>query len=236
MVSNLPNKNLCLRIIFLLISLTPLFYFESFYNHFYSYLTGSIITQVIAREWQVVAASIILFIAFLIPLSYRRKVNWKEYGLVSAFFVSLFVEMYGIPLTLIFTSNFFIQGALFPETVFTFNFLGAKLAADIAMIYGAILMLSGSVFILLGWITLYQTLKKGKLVTRGIYSVSRHPQYFGFILIILGWLVGWPTILTLIFSPILIYMYVKVCKKEESELSIEFPKYKEYMKKVPFFI
>ena len=61
------------------------------------------------------------------------------------------------------------------------------------------------------------------------------PQYFGFILVISGWLIGWPTILTLVFAPILIYKYVGVCKIEEKEMS-DVTDYKEYSARVPFFI
>ncbi|UCE74970.1 MAG: DUF1295 domain-containing protein, partial [Methanomassiliicoccales archaeon] len=70
---------------------------------------------------------------------------------------------------------------------------------------------------------------------KGIYSFSRHPQYFGFILMIIGWLIGWPTILTVIFTPILIFMYLRVCKIEEKELS-HIKEYEIYKNKVPFLI
>ncbi|MGF7117302.1 protein-S-isoprenylcysteine O-methyltransferase Ste14 [Methanobacterium oryzae] len=107
---------------------------------------------------------------------------------------------------------------------------------DIAMTYGAILMLIGMFIIIIGWIKLYRSTKKDGLVTDGIYAYSRHPQYLGFILIILGWFFGWPTIITLVLAPILIYKYIKVCKTEEKEISKEFPEYKEYKENVPLFI
>ena len=109
------------------------------------------------------------------------------------------------------------------------------IAMDIAMLYASILIIIGTIFILAGWIALYRGIKKDELVTSGLYSYSRHPQYFGFILIIIGWLVGWPTILTIIFAIILIYKYVKVCKVEEKELD-HIKKYQDYKKQVPFLI
>jgi len=94
----------------------------------------------------------------------------------------------------------------------------------------------GMTLIILGWVTLYRNTKKEGLVTSGIYNYSRHPQYLGFILIILGWFFGWPTPLTLIFAPILIYKYVTVCRKEEIEVKKEHPEYDNYRSKVPFMI
>jgi protein-S-isoprenylcysteine O-methyltransferase Ste14 len=104
----------------------------------------------------------------------------------------------------------------------------------LAMLYGTILMVIGTIIIIVAWITLYRKIKTEEIVTSGIYSISRHPQYFGFILIIFGWLVGWPTILTIVFATILIYKYIRVCKIEEKELA-SIKKYQEYKNSVPFF-
>ena len=220
----------------LLLILIPIIFFPDFYIHIYSHFTGTILTTVISHQWHIVIINIAMFITFLIPLSFRRKINWKEYGLVTAFFVSLFIEMYGIPLTILFVSKSVNSSYVeLPNVVYEFEFLGVNIAMDMAMLYASILMIIGTLFILVAWITLYKKIKHEELVISGIYSYSRHPQYFGFILIIIGWLVGWPTILTIIFAIILIFMYVRVCKIEEKELS-HIKKYKEYKEKVPFFI
>jgi protein-S-isoprenylcysteine O-methyltransferase Ste14 len=177
-----------------------------------------------------------MFITFLIPLSFRRKVNWKEYGIVTAFFVSLFIEMYGIPLTILFASKTIdSQNVEIANVVYEFEFLGVNISMDTAMAYASFLMILGTIIIMIAWITLYRNIKNEELVTTGIYSISRHPQYFGFILIIVGWLIGWPTILTTIFAIILIFMYLRVCKIEEKELQRD-NNYKKYKEKVPFFI
>jgi protein-S-isoprenylcysteine O-methyltransferase Ste14 len=107
---------------------------------------------------------------------------------------------------------------------------------DAAMAYGLVLMVVGGLLILLGWLTLYKNIKKTGLVTQGIYSCSRHPQYLGFILIVLGWFFGWPTILTLAFTPILVYKYLKVCLEEEKEMEKGFPEYKKYRARTPFLV
>jgi len=230
------NKKYLFRIFLIILFLIPICKFNEIYQHFYTYLTGNIITNVIVDKWNIVLLNIILFSLFLVPLSFRRKVNWKEYGLVTAFFVSLFVEMYGIPLSILFASKYFFNPIVnLPKNILEINFLGINFGMDFAMFYGLILMLTGAFLIMLGWIKLYMNRKKD-LVTTGIYSFSRHPQYLGFILIILGWFIGWPTILTLIFSPILIYKYILTSKNEEREISKKNKKYLEYKEKVPFFI
>ena len=229
-------KTLPFRILIIFLILFPLLDLTDLTTHFYAYLTGNIITEIITKQWHIAIISIVIFLAFLIPLSFRRKANWVEYGLVSAFFVSLFVEMYGIPLTIIFASKYFYTTDIIMPNIVQFSALGVNFGMDFAMVYGLILILIGMALIGLGWITLYRNVKKQGLVTNGIYSYSRHPQYLGFILVILGWFVGWPTILTLIFSPILIYKYVSVCRKEEKEVSKKFSEYKKYKENVPFFV
>ena len=97
-------------------------------------------------------------------------------------------------------------------------------------------MTIGAILIGYAWITLYRNVKKNQFVTTGVYSISRHPQYLGFLLVIIGWFIGWPTILTLIFSPILIYKYIKVSLTEEDEMKKIDPNYSEYAKKTPFMI
>jgi protein-S-isoprenylcysteine O-methyltransferase Ste14 len=214
----------------------PFLFYEAFFDHIYFHFTGLLLPNTITNQWHIVVLNIVLFLSFMIPLSFRRRINWKEYGLVTAFFVSLFVEMYGIPLTIYFTSSYFTSaGGEAPSSAVVFSFLGVSISMTVAMVYGTILMLIGMFLIVIGWITLYRNSKENALVTSGIYSVSRHPQYFGFILVVVGWLIGWPTILTLIFSPILIFMYIRVCKIEEKELSSN-SEYEIYRKKAPFFI
>ena len=229
-------RNLPFRLMVIVLILVPIIFYKDFYQHIYSHFTGTILTSVITHQWHIVLINILIFISFLIPLSFRRKIDWKEYGLVTAFFVSLFVEMYGIPLTVLIASKS-IEGPVvgFASIVYEFEFLGVEISMNLAMLYGMILMVIGTFIIIVAWITLYKKIKSEEIVISGIYSISRHPQYFGFILIIIGWLVGWPTILTVIFTIILIYKYVKVCKIEEKELA-SIKKYQEYKDSTPFFI
>jgi len=230
------DANFPIRVVFTLLLIFPLLFFKDFSAHIGSHFTGGVLPNTVRDQWHIVLLNILFFLTFLIPLRFRRTINWQEYGLVTAFFVSLFIEMYGLPLTIIFLSKYLNSSDVeLPESAVSFRFLGIDFAMTIAMVYGLLLMIIGTFLILLGWMTLYRNLKDKEIVTSGIYAYSRHPQYFGFILIILGWLIGWPTLLTLIFSIILIYKYVQVCRIEERELSGN-SLYQVYYSRVPFFI
>jgi protein-S-isoprenylcysteine O-methyltransferase Ste14 len=232
----LLNRNLVPRAMFIALALIPVIFIGDFIVQFHSHFTGTLLPSTITNQWHIVILNIVLFLSFLIPLSFRRKINWKEYGVVTAFFVSLFIEMYGIPLTVLFASNYVSGSATtVPNTIIEFKFLGVNIGMTLAMVYGTVLMTLGMALIIIGWRTLYKNLKDDEIVTKGIYSYSRHPQYLGFILIVIGWLVGWPTILTVIFAPILIYMYIRVSKIEERELS-DIEEYEKYKEEVPFYI
>lgn len=216
-----------------ILAVPVLIWHQDFAQHIAAYLSGSAISIVIQQQWHYVVGSIALFVAFLVPLTWRRKAKWTEYGLVAAFFVSLFVEMFGIPLTLMFASRLLPQPELdLPPNALELPSLGVGLS--VPMLYGSALTAVGMVVIAVGWFQLYRAVKRDDVVTTGVYALSRHPQYVGFILVLLGWLVGWPTLLTLLMAPLLIAQYVRVCLKEEAELDAE--AYSAYRHAVPMFI
>ena len=59
-------------------------------------------------------------------------------------------------------------------------------------------------------------------VTTGIYRYIRHPQYTGIFLFTLGWILHWPSVITLILWPVLTAAYVWLALFEERQAREEF--------------
>ena len=65
----------------------------------------------------------------------------------------------------------------------------------------------------------------------------RHPQYVGFVLIMFGFLLQWPTLLTLAMFPVLVFMYGYLARKEEADMEREFGEaYRQYAARTPRFL
>lgn len=228
----LSRRNIILGII----GFVGLISIPSFLDHYIYFLTGQIESIAKQGRWDLVALNIIGFLLFLIPLNYRRKADWKSMGIYSAFIVSLFVEMYGIPLGIYLSTPALTGFTGSQNVVFSLFVFGWGFDLTLWMLVGLIITVTGMAITALGWITIYRTDKE--LVDTGIYGYSRHPQYVGIILIVVGWFIGWPTPLATLILPILIYTYYNLALKEEQEVSKEIgeKKYQSYREKVPRFI
>lgn len=228
----LSRKNIVLGLIgFLGIISIP-----SFLEHYTYFLTGQIESIAKQGRWDLVALNIIGFLLFLIPLNYRRKADWKSMSIYSAFIVSLFIEMYGVPLGIYLSTPALTGFASSQNVVFSLFVFGWGFDLTLWMVIGLVITITGMLITALGWITIYRTEKY--LVDTGIYGYSRHPQYVGITLIVIGWFIGWPTPLATLILPILLYTYYKLAIKEEKEVAEEIgeDKYQEYREKVPRFI
>ena len=179
------------------------------------------------NRWDLVTINIILFSLFLFSLSFKGKGEKLSGGLYLSFITSLFAEMYGFPLTIYLLSSYF-GGA--PPTYWKGHLLGIP-----GFILGSAILATGIYLIIAGWRKIYTA--RGRLVVEGIYSYVRHPQYLGFILLTLGWLIHWPTLITAILWPILTFSYYRLAVEEEKGLLRNFEgEYQEYARKVPMFI
>ena len=196
--------------------------------------------------WSLVIINSVVFVlfahTFFKPATTR---DWRSFGAFSAFVVALFAEMYGFPLTIYFLSGW-LQSR-FPNVDWFSHDAGHLLEMmfgwkanphfGIFHILSYVLIGAGFLLIANAWRVLYDAQRVGKLATTGPYSHVRHPQYVGFILVMLGFLVQWPTILTLAMFPVLTFMYVRLARNEEQDtLAIFGREYRAYMAEVPGFI
>ena len=157
--------------------------------------------------------NIIVVLAFLVLLPYRRptKNSWKSHGTFIAFVIALMTEMFGWPLFIFVVSPLIDIPKLAPDY---FRVIGHWPAS-----VGSGLSILGVILIAVGWKQIH---KAEGLVTTGLYKYIRHPQYSGIFLFTLGWILHWPSIITLILWPILIGAYVWLSRWEEKQAMEEF--------------
>jgi protein-S-isoprenylcysteine O-methyltransferase Ste14 len=193
--------------------------------------------------WSLVLVNAGLFVFFILSfLTPVKKREWRSMSVTIAFFVALFTEMYGFPLTIYILTG--ILGSAYPAlnpfshasghlwVVFLGG--GETMLAVVHMISNLIVFI-GFAIMWKGWRKIHGA--KGELVTDGLYKYVRHPQYSGLFLVMIGMLIQWPTIITALMFPVLVYVYFRLSKREEREvLKIFGDEYRSYMKKTPMFI
>lgn len=196
--------------------------------------------------WALVIINSLIFIIFAFSFTKPRTArDWRSFGAFSAFIVALFTEMYGFPLTIYFLSGWL--STRFPGV----DWLAHDSGHLLEMVFGwrgnphfGPFHLLSSAFIIAGfwllaaaWNVLYQAQREHRLATTGPYARMRHPQYAGFVLIMFGFLLQWPTLVTLVMFPILVFMYAHLAKREEREVTAEFGEtYARYAARTPRFI
>jgi protein-S-isoprenylcysteine O-methyltransferase Ste14 len=195
--------------------------------------------------WSLVIINSLIFIIFAFSFTKPRTTrDWRSFSAFSAFIVALFVEMYGFPLTIYLLSGWLVSR--YPGVDFFSHdaghlwntIFGWKINPhfDPLHILSNVLIFGGFILLSAAWKVLYEAQREHKLATTGPYAYVRHPQYDGFILIMLGFLFQWPTIVTVVMFPILVMMYVKLARREEREVRQEFGEtYARYAETTPTF-
>lgn len=192
--------------------------------------------------WVVAAFNVGIFIFFILSfLKPRGSDEWRSMGVVTAFLVALFAEMYGFPLTIFMLTSWLGDAypALNPFShklghLWVVVFGGSTVAWAFVMGLSLVFMLLGYTLLSKGWTQIHAS--RGKLVTDGIYAYARHPQYTGLFLVIIGFLVQWPTFITVLMAPLLFLAYVRLARFEERKAIKEFgDEYRTYVLKTPAF-
>ncbi len=196
--------------------------------------------------WTLVILNSAIFIFFAFSfVKPKTKTDWRSLTAFSAFIVALFTEMYGFPLTIYFLSGWLAEkypgvdflahenGHLL-HTILGFegnaHFDPLHIASNIVIVLGFILLSSA-------WAVLHKAQQTRTLASSGWYARCRHPQYLAFILIMFGFLLQWPTLPTVVMFPILVVVYVRLARREESIALAEFgDEYRRYQERTPAWV
>ena len=192
--------------------------------------------------WLIAALDSVLVIVFAVSFFHPHgRRDWRALGGFAAFIVALFSEMYGYPLTI-----YLLSGVLGSKLGLSHNsghlwndLIGWQGDPHLSPFHLASYVVMGAGFLLLAkaWPVLWKAQREHRLAVSGPYGSMRHPQYLGFLLIMAGFLLQWPTLLTLAMFPVLAFAYTRLAISEEREVRVQFgPEYELYAATTPRFI
>ena len=195
--------------------------------------------------WMLVVFNSAIFLMFAFSFFKPNTArDWRTFSAFAAFIVALFVEMYGFPLSIYLMSGW-LQTKYPNLDLLSHNsghlwstLLGEKGDPHFGVLHIASYVFLGYGFYLLSsaWNVLYHAQRGSALAVSGPYARIRHPQYVAFVLILFGFLLQWPTLLTLVMFPILLVMYGRLSVTEEEDMRMRFgDAYESYVQRTPRF-
>lgn len=196
-------------------------------------------------NWRGVLVVSAVFLAFILAFSWPRgRAEWRNAGTYSAFLISLFVEMFGLPLTIYLVAPLLdmpplafglTESHLWAYALARAQVLPLAWGVYLVMIVSSALITVGMALVAVGWAQVFRA--RYQLLTTGLYRIVRHPQYLGLMLIVIAFNIQWPTILTLAMAPVLIVMYVRQARREDRALATSFGEpFFRYAAQVPAFV
>ncbi|MBI2749158.1 MAG: isoprenylcysteine carboxylmethyltransferase family protein [Burkholderiales bacterium] len=196
--------------------------------------------------WTLVVLNSAIFLMFAFSFSKPQSPrDWRTFGAFAAFVVALFVEMYGFSLSIYLLSGW-LQTKYPSLDLLSHNtghlwstLLGEKGDPHFSPLHIASYVFLGFGFYLLSaaWNVLYHAQQRNALAKAGPYARIRHPQYVAFVLVLVGFLLQWPTLLTLVMFPILVVMYARLAITEEKEMRKRFgAEFEAYAAHTPRFL